>query len=90
MDSELKRMYFTYEYFRGCFSEILAIVSYLNREIGVERLSDSIRNRKDAYKAIGEWNKEVNRLHEHYKKTAGFLKFEQFIVKFTGDDNEQK
>lgn len=36
MDSVLKQMYFTYEYFRACFPEILVIVAYLNRKIGVK------------------------------------------------------
>lgn len=90
MDSELKQMYFTYEYFRACFQEILAIVAYLNREIGVEKLPDSIRNRKDAYKAIEEWNQKVSKLHEYYYETFKFPKFSQFVVRFTTDDNEQK
>ena len=42
------------------FASLQLIVRYLNREINVEELPDQIRNRKDAYNAVINWNKKVN------------------------------
>lgn len=74
--------YSRYKIFEIEFLTIQAIAKYLKRGAKVHELPDYIRNRKDAYKAVMDWNEKVgNTIYEcvEYEKKH----FELFSLSFS-------
>lgn len=69
------------------FLRIRNIVKYCNKEITIAEMPDDIRNMTDAFKAIEEWNVQIQEKKALYNKTLNRdiispSPFDRFQIKF--------
>lgn len=85
MDERIEQLRERYLLLECLFIDIERIVEYLNREIGVEKLPDKIRNREDAINEIESWNemvKEAILLQRKYQEEGVISDRQNFFEKF--------